>query len=64
MLGNKLVFRALLTKAFLDGQAYTFIRFLEPPVQLMLDKVPEFPLFLCSFSLCSGMGLNLTLNDF
>lgn len=46
MLGNKLVFRALLTEGVLNGQPYTFIRFLEPPSQLLLDKIfnPDFPL--------------------
>ena len=64
MLGNKLVFRALLTKGVLDGQAYTFIRFLEPPVQLMLDKIFKISIIFMFFFVMLGMGLNLTLNDF
>jgi len=64
MLGNKLVFRALLTEGGLDGQKYTFIRFLHPPAQLMLDKIFKIAIVFMFFFVMLGMGLNLTLNDF
>lgn len=64
MLGNKLVFKALLAEGVVNGQPYTYIRFLEPPAQLMLDRIFKVSIVLMFFFVMLGMGLNLTVNDF
>ncbi|HOC61036.1 MAG: bile acid:sodium symporter family protein [Smithellaceae bacterium] len=64
MLGNKLVFKALLAEGIVNGKSYTYIRFLEPPAQLMLDRIFKVSIVLMFFFVMLGMGLNLTVNDF
>lgn len=64
MLGNKLVFKALLAEGVVNGQRYTYIRFLESPAQLMLDRIFKVSIVLMFFFVMLGMGLNLTVKDF
>lgn len=64
MLGDKLVFKALLAEANVDGESYTFIRFAEKPQQLLLDRVFKTSIMFMFFFVMLGMGLNLTLKDF
>ncbi len=64
VLGDKLVFKGLLTSGTVEGEEYTFIRFLEGPQQLLLDRVFKTSIMFMFFFVMLGMGLNLTLQDF
>ena len=64
MLGDKLLFKALLAGAEINGVEYTFIRFLEMPRQLPLDRVFKTSIMFMFFFVMLGMGLNLTLQEF
>lgn len=64
VLGDKLVFRALLATGRVDGNDYTFIRFVERPQQLLLDRIFKTSIMFMFFFVMLGMGLTLTLNDF
>ena len=64
MLGDKLVFQAQLAGVKIEGVEYTFIRFLERPQQLMLDRVFKTSIMFMFFFVMLGMGLNLTLKEF
>ena len=64
MLGDKLVFKALLAEAVVNGENFTFIRFVEKPQQLLLDRIFKTSIMFMFFFVMLGMGLNLTLKDF
>lgn len=64
MLGDRLIFNALLAEGTVNGEQYTFIRFFERPQQLLLDQVFRVSIIFMFFFVMLGMGLNLTLNDF
>ncbi|MGB4290478.1 MAG: bile acid:sodium symporter family protein [Dethiobacteria bacterium] len=64
LLGDKLVFKALLAGANVDGESYTFIRFVERPQQLLLDRIFKTSIMFMFFFVMLGMGLTLTLQDF
>lgn len=64
MLGDKLVFKALLATGEIDGAGYTFIRLLEKPQQLLLDRVFKTAIMFMFFFVMLGMGLTLTLQEF
>ncbi len=64
MLGNKLVFKAKLAEASAEGENYSFIRLLEKPQQLMLDRIFKISIMFMFFFVMLGMGLTLTINDF
>jgi BASS family bile acid:Na+ symporter len=64
MLGYKLVFNALIAESTVDGRTFSFIRFLQRPEQLMLDRVFKISIVFMFFFVMLGMGLNLTVNDF
>ncbi|HQO01187.1 MAG TPA: bile acid:sodium symporter family protein [Spirochaetota bacterium] len=64
MLGHKLVFNALVAESTIDGRTFSFIRFLQRPEQLMLDRVFKISIVFMFFFVMLGMGLNLTINDF
>ncbi|MDZ4132724.1 MAG: bile acid:sodium symporter family protein, partial [Dethiobacteria bacterium] len=64
MLGNKLAFKAQLAEASVEGENYSFIRLLEKPRQLMLDRVFKISIMFMFFFVMLGMGLTLTVKDF
>lgn len=64
MLGDKLVFRALLAEDTANGGPYTFIRFTERPQQLPLDRVFKISIMFMFFFVMLGMGLTLTAGEF
>jgi bile acid:Na+ symporter, BASS family len=64
MLGNKLAFKAQLAEASVEGESYSFIRLLEKPSQLMLDRIFKISIMFMFFFVMLGMGLTLTVNDF
>lgn len=64
LLGNKLIFRAKLIEANLGTEQYKFIRFIERPEQLLLDRVFKISIMFMFFFVMLGMGLTLTLKDF
>ena len=64
VLGNKLVFRGMITEGTVNGRVYTFIRFSEAPEQLLLDRVFKTSIMFMFFFVMLGMGLTLTLKDF
>lgn len=64
MLGDKLVIKAMLADAALDGKDYTFIRLVEKPQQLLLDRIFKTSIMFMFFFVMLGMGLSLTLEDF
>ncbi len=64
MLGDKLVFKALIAESVVNGENYTFIRFVEIPQQLLLDRVFKTSIMFMFFFVMIGMGLSLTLKDF
>jgi bile acid:Na+ symporter, BASS family len=64
MLGDKLVFKAQIAEASAGGESYSFIRLLEKPRQLMLDRIFKISIMFMFFFVMLGMGLTLTVNDF
>jgi len=64
LLGDKLLFHSLIAEAAVDGENYPFIRFLEQPQQLLLDRVFKISIMFMFFFVMLGMGLTLTVNDF
>jgi len=64
MLEYKMSFKLLVTKKSVNGDMYSFARFLEPPQQLPLDKIFKTSIVLMLFFVMLGMGLTLTINDF
>ena len=64
MLGDKLVFKGLVSRALVDGEEYSFIRFTDQPRQLLLDRVFKISIMFMFFFVMLGMGLTLTVNDF
>ncbi len=64
LLGDKLVFKARLAEKEIGGEYYTFIRFMEKPQQLLLDRVFKTSIMFMFFFVMIGMGLSLTLQDF
>ena len=64
VLGDKLVFQALITEAQLNGESYSFIRFTEAPQQLLLDRIFKTSIMFMFFFVMLGMGLTLTIADF
>ncbi len=64
VLGDKLVFKGLLTEGTVMGETYTFIRFTEKPSQLLLDRIFKTSIMFMFFFVMLGMGLTLTVKDF
>ncbi len=64
VLGDKLIFQALVTEAQVDGDSYSFIRFTEAPQQLLLDQIFKTSIMFMFFFVMLGMGLTLTIADF
>ncbi len=64
VLGDKLVFNAVLADAVVAGEEYSFIRFTEQPEQLLLDRVFKTSIMFMFFFVMLGMGLTLTIKDF
>ena len=64
LLGDKLVFKGLVSRALVDGEEYSFIRFTDQPRQLLLDRVFKISIMFMFFFVMLGMGLTLTVNDF
>lgn len=64
ILGDKLIFKAQIIQATSEGESYSFIRLLEKPQQLMLDRIFKISIMFMFFFVMLGMGLTLTVNDF
>ncbi|NLA27085.1 MAG: bile acid:sodium symporter family protein [Firmicutes bacterium] len=64
MLGDKLVFKALIAESVVNGEIFTFLRFVEKPQQLLLDRIFKTSIMFMFFFVMIGMGLSLTLQDF
>jgi len=64
MLGDKLVFKALVAEGEVNGKNYSFIRFTEKPSQLLLDRIFKISIMFMFFFVMLGMGMTLTVKDF
>lgn len=64
LLGDKLTFKAQIAEGMIDGNTYSFIRFIEKPQQLLLDRVFKTSIMFMFFFVMLGMGLTLTVKDF
>ena len=63
-MGNKLVFAVKQKKAVVKGESYSFVVLQNQPAQLFLDRIFKISIVIMLFSVMTGMGLTLTLNDF
>lgn len=61
---SKMIFKVELLKSEIDGEAYTFARFVEQPVQPVFDKIFKISIILMLFLIMVGMGMTLTLEEF
>lgn len=64
MLENKMVFRVQVENREISGETYAFARFIDPPRQLLFDRIFKISIILMLFFVMLGMGLTLTLQDF
>lgn len=63
-LQDKLAFKIEAVKANIDGREFSFARLMEPPYQLLLDKIFKISIVLLLFFVMLGMALTLTVKDF
>ncbi|MBW2650852.1 MAG: hypothetical protein JRC66_07605 [Deltaproteobacteria bacterium] len=63
-LSNKLNFNVIVKSAVVNGDTYTFAKFVQKPQQPALDKVFKICIILMLFFVMVGMGLTLTLKEF
>lgn len=64
MLENKMIFRVQVEKREVNGETYSFARFIDQPQQLFFDRIFKLAIILMLFFVMLGMGLTLTLKDF
>ncbi len=64
MLEDKLNFNVKVVEGTIDGETYSFARFLEKPDQVWLDRIFKTSIVIMLFMVMVGMGLTLTMNDF
>jgi len=64
MLENKMIFRVQMEKREINGETYSFARFIDQPRQLFFDRIFKLAIILMLFFVMLGMGLTLTLQDF
>ncbi len=62
--GDKLYLHVEAEEAEVEGEKYTFARFLSAPERVLLDQVFEICCTLMLFLIMIGMGLTLTVKDF
>lgn len=64
MLENKMIFRVQVEKRKINGEPYTFARFIDHPRQLFFDRIFKISIILMLFFVMLGMGMTLTMKDF
>jgi hypothetical protein len=64
MLENKMIFRVQVEKREVNGETYSFARFIDQPQQLFFDRIFKLAIILMLFFVMLGMGLTLTMKDF
>ena len=64
LVGHKLEFFVATAEGKVGNTAYAYARFLEPPRQMLLDRVFKICIILMLFFVMVGMGLILTPGDF
>ena len=64
LIEDKLVFNLKVVDGDIDGETYSFARFLERPEQVLLDRIFKTSIIIMLFMVMVGMGLTLTGNDF
>ncbi len=64
MLENKMIFRVQVEKREINGETYSFTRFIDHPRQLFFDRIFKLMIILMLFFVMLGMGLTLTMKDF
>ncbi|MBA4395916.1 MAG: hypothetical protein C0394_00785 [Syntrophus sp. (in: bacteria)] len=64
MLENKMIFRVQVEKREVNGETYSFARFIDQPQQLLFDRIFKLAIVLMLFFVMLGMGLTLTMQDF
>ncbi len=62
--GDKLIFEVKVKEGTVNGETYSFARFVEPPQQVLLNRIFEICCTLMLFLIMVGMGLTLTVKDF
>ena len=63
-LSNKLNFNVIVKSAVVNGDTYTFAKFVQKPQQPAIDKIFKICIILMLFFVMIGMGLTLTLKEF
>jgi len=64
LIESKLIFSIQVLESDVDGEQYTFARFVTVPVQPVFDKIFRLMIILMLFLVMVGMGLTLTVKDF
>ena len=64
LMGNKLIFNVEQQTGSVAGENYSFVRLIERPSQLLMDRVFKISIVLMLFFVMVGMGLTLTVADF
>jgi len=64
MYTNKMIFKVQATQSEIGGHAYDFVRLMDKPRALLLDKIFKIFIILMLFFVMIGMGLTLTLKEF
>lgn len=64
MYKNKMIFKVGTIRGQVEGHVYDFVRLMEKPQPLLLDKIFKIFIILMLFFVMVGMGLTLTLKEF
>ncbi len=61
---NKMIFKVQILKSEINGEEYTFARFVDRPAQPLFDRIFKISIILMLFLIMVGMGMTLTIKEF